>query len=133
MSKQMLILQLCCPHCKATLTEGNRVHLDAHVPSTHQDGEIFLSAVFGEYNIETTLTIPEGETVEFRCPSCDESIMLDFACKTCGAKMASLNQVEGSHVEFCSRRGCKGHTIGGHDDIDESMSLMNKKFNTPYD
>ena len=29
MSKQMLVLELCCPQCKALLTEGTKVHLDA--------------------------------------------------------------------------------------------------------
>ena len=133
MSKQMLVLQLCCPHCKELLTEGNRIHLDAYVKDSNRDGEVFLSAVFGEYSVEGTIDIPEGAMAEFRCPKCDQSIMIALYCRTCNAPMASLNQSGGGYIEFCTRRGCKGHAIGGAGDIDEMISLMNKKFNTPYD
>ncbi len=133
MSKQMLILQLCCPHCNALLTQENKVHLDAYVKDHNQDGEVRLSAVFGEYKIESSLEIPDGAIVEFRCPKCDTSVMLSIYCKICGAPMASLNQSGGGYIEFCSRRGCKAHALGGTGDIDDMMSLMNRKFNTPYD
>ena len=133
MSKEMLVLQLCCPHCKALLTEGSKVHLDAYLKDTNQDGSLYLSAVFGEYSIETTLDIPEGATAEFRCPKCDQSIMISLSCRACKAPMASLSQAGGGYIEFCSRRGCKGHAIGGQGDINDMITLMNKKFNTPYD
>ena len=38
--------------------------------------------------------------------------MLPLACKLCGAPMASLNIAKGGYLEFCSRRGCKGHALG---------------------
>jgi hypothetical protein len=133
MSKDMLVMQLCCPHCSEVLTEGNRIRLDAYLKDTNQDGELYLSAVFGEYDMQTTLDIPQGTTAEFRCPKCDQGIMISFYCRACNAPMASLNQVGGGYVEFCCRRGCKGHAIGGQGDIDDMISLMNKKFNTPYD
>ena len=133
MSKQMLIMDLCCPQCGELLTEGTKVHLDGYLKETNQDGEVFLSAVFGDYSIETDLDIKEGATVEFRCPKCDSSIMLPLMCKICGAPMASLNLRVGGYVEFCSRRGCKGHALGGVGDVDQMMSLMNKMFDTPYD
>lgn len=133
MSKQMLVLQLCCPHCNELLTEGNRVHLDAYLKDTHQDGALYLSAVFGEYSAESALDIPEGAVAEFRCPKCDQSVMISLYCRQCNAPMASLNQSGGGYIEFCSRRGCGGHAIGGQGDIDDMITLMNKKFNTPYD
>lgn len=133
MSKQMLVLQMCCPHCNALLTKGNRLHLDGYLKDSNQDGEVVMSAVFGEYGIETALDIPEGTVVEYRCPKCDMSIMIPARCRKCGAPMASINQVQGGYVEFCARRGCKGHALGGEGDIDEMITLMNKTFNTPYD
>ncbi|MDM7916171.1 MAG: hypothetical protein ACE15D_06490 [Candidatus Eisenbacteria bacterium] len=133
MSKHMLVLQLCCPQCGSTLTDGTKVRLDAHMKESHQDGEMTLSAVFGDYSIETDLALTEGATIEFRCPKCDASIMLPVTCKLCGAPMASLNLKTGGYLEFCSRYGCKAHAIGGVGDIDEMMSLMNKMFDTPYD
>jgi len=129
----MLILPLCCPQCAAELTEGTRVSLNAFVKETRQEGEMRLSAVFGDYSVETDLDVREGLIVEFHCPRCDASIMLPLACKICGAPMASLNLRNGGYVEFCSRTGCKGHAIGGMGDIDDMMSLMNRMFDTPYD
>lgn len=133
MSQQLLILELCCPQCGALLTEGTKVPLDAFIRETHQQGEMRLSAIFGDYTVESELTLQEGTMVEFRCPKCDSSIMLPLACKLCGAPMASLNLQSGGYVEFCSRRGCKGHALGGVGDIDQMMRLMNRMFDTPYD
>jgi hypothetical protein len=129
----MLVMNLCCPQCGELLTEGTKVHLDAQVKETKQDGEVFMSAIFGDYTIDTDLKIEEGNVVEFRCPRCDASIMLPLACKICGAPMASLNIQSGGYIEFCSRRGCRGHALGGVGDIDQMISLMNKMFETPYD
>jgi hypothetical protein len=47
--------------------------------------------------------------------------------------MASLNIVNGGSVEFCSRRGCKGHALGGFGDVDQMMTLVNNMFRTPHD
>ncbi len=133
MTKEMLLLEVTCPNCGDLLTEGRRVHLDAYVKETHQDGEVFLSAIFGDYAIETELEIPKGAVAEFRCPTCDMSIMLNTPCKLCDAPLASLNLREGGYLEFCSRRGCTGHALGGFGDIDQMISLVNRMFNTPHD
>ncbi len=133
MSKKMLLLELGCPYCHAELTHGDRVTLDAFIRDTHQDGQVSLSAVFGDYSVQTELEIPPGAVAEFRCPKCDASIMLAMPCKLCGAPMASLNITSGGYLEFCSRRGCKGHALGGVGDVDQMISLVNRMFETPYD
>ena len=133
MTKQMLVLELCCPQCGAALTEGARVHLDGHVRRSHQQGAISLSAVFGDDAVETDLALQEGDAVDFSCPKCEASVMLPLTCKICGASMASLNIAKGGYLEFCSRRGCKARVFGGTGDIDDMMSLMNRMFETPYD
>jgi hypothetical protein len=133
MSKQMLILDTSCPQCAAPLTDGGRIPLNAFVHDTHQEGEMRLSALFGDYSVETELELPPGSVVEFRCPRCEASLTLPLACKLCGAPMTSLNLVKGGYVEFCCRRGCQGHALGGIGDIDHMMSLMNRMFETPYD
>jgi hypothetical protein len=133
MSKQMLLLELVCPHCRAHLTHDDRVTLDAYIPDTHQDGQVSLSAIFGDYSVTTELAIPAGAIAEFRCPSCDASLMLAIPCKICGAPKASLNVASGGYIEFCSRRGCQGHALGGVGDIDQMISLVNRMFETPYD
>jgi hypothetical protein len=133
MSKRMLVLELACPHCRASLTDGMVVRLDGHVRETDADGEVLLSAVFGEYTVRSDLAITDGATVDFRCPTCEASLMLELACRQCGAKMVSLDLATGGYIEFCSRRGCRGHAIGGQGDPDEMMGLLNKMWKTPYD
>src|SRR5512136_396734 len=100
MSKQLLLLEACCPNCRAVLTEAQRVHLDAYVKDTNQDGAVYLSAIFGDYAIETDLKIPDGAIAEFRCPICEQSVMLEIACRLCGAPMASVNLQSGGVLEF---------------------------------
>ncbi|MGV8038680.1 MAG: hypothetical protein AB2L07_00870 [Thermoanaerobaculaceae bacterium] len=133
MTKQMLLMKLRCPQCRELLTQGSQVVLDAYVEATHQDGQVALSAVFGDYSLQTDLEIPEGAVASFRCPRCDSSLMVTAHCKICGASMVSLNIDEGGYLEFCGRRGCKAHSIGGVGDIDEMMNLMNRMMGTPYD
>ena len=133
MSKHMLVLQVTCPQCGALLTEGAKVHLDGYLSDTHQDGVVYLSAIFGDYTVESELEIKEGAVVDFRCPKCDSTVMLPLLCKLCKAPMVSLNLRGGGYLEFCSRRGCKGHALGGVGDIDEMMNLVNRMFDTPYD
>jgi predicted RNA-binding Zn-ribbon protein involved in translation (DUF1610 family) len=133
MTNRQLLLELSCPNCNRVLTKGTRVLLDAFVRDTHKEGQVALSALFGDYSVETELSIPEGAIAEFRCPECDASIMLALPCRLCGAPMASLNITSGGYLEFCTRRGCKGHALGGVGNIDDMISLMNKMFDTPYD
>jgi predicted RNA-binding Zn-ribbon protein involved in translation (DUF1610 family) len=133
MTSNLLLMELSCPYCNRVLTKGTKVLLDAFIKDTHQDGQVALSALFGDYAVETELAIPEGAIAEFRCPECDASIMLALPCRLCGAPMASLNIASGGYLEFCSRRGCKGHALGGVGNIDDMISLMNKMLETPYD
>jgi len=133
MTKQMLVLELACPQCGAALTEGTRVRLDGHVRRTHRHGPVSLSAVFGDYGVEADLPLEEGDAVDYSCPRCEASLMLPLACKLCGAAMASLDIARGGYLEFCSRRGCRAHALGGTGDLDDMMSLLNRMFETPYD
>ena len=133
MSKHMLVLELNCAQCGALLTDGTKVPLEAFVKETGREGEMRLSAVFGDYSVETDLAVSPGNIVEFRCPKCEAALSVPLACKLCGAPMASLNIKQGGYIEFCTRAGCKGHALGGVGDIDQMMSLMNRMFETPYD
>ncbi len=133
MSQQMLLLDVSCPNCGVVLTEGQKVHLDAYVKEMNQEATVYLSAVFGDYSLECDVKIPDGAIVQFRCPSCEQSVMLEMPCKLCGAPTVSLNLLKGGSLEFCSRRGCQGHALGGFGDVDQMMALINSMFNTPHD
>jgi len=133
MTQSLLLLEVTCPNCRSLLTRGQQVPLGIRRVKTGEDGEIRLSALFGDYAVETDLAIAEGETAEFRCPFCEQSLMVETACKLCGAPVASLNLQGGGSIEFCSRRGCRGHALGGFGDLDEMIELLNRMFKIPHD
>jgi hypothetical protein len=133
MDKPLLLLEVSCPNCRAVLTEGQKVHLEAYFKDTNRETTVYLSALFGDHAIASDAEIPQGAVGEFRCPRCDQSLMLQLPCRVCGAPMASLNIVTGGVVEFCARRGCQGHALGGFGDVDQMMALVNTLFNTPHD
>ncbi|HEY3381760.1 MAG TPA: hypothetical protein VGK32_08325 [Vicinamibacterales bacterium] len=133
MSQQLLLLDVRCPNCQAALTDGEHVVLGARVAGTQQEGVVRLSAMFGDYNIETDLPIGDGDVTEFSCPTCERSLTIDSRCKLCDASMASLNLAGGGSIEFCGRRGCRGHALGGFGDLDEMIDLLNRMFKIPHD
>lgn len=133
MSRQLLLMDLACPQCGAPVTAGDRVRLDARVRETGEAGVVVLSAIFGDYSVTSDLRVEEGMIVDFACPVCEASLMLPVSCKLCRAPMAALNLVRGGYLEFCSRRGCRAHGIGGVGDIDQLMGLVNRMLDTPYD
>lgn len=133
MSRQLLLMDLACPQCGAPVTDGDRVRLDARVRETGEAGVVVLSAIFGDYSVASDLRVEEGMIVDFACPTCEASLGLPVTCKLCRAPMAALNLVRGGYLEFCSRRGCRAHGIGGVGDIDQLMGLVNRMLDTPYD
>ena len=133
MTNPLLLLEVYCPNCKAPLTAAEQVVLQGHVASTDHDGEVRLSAVFGDSGVETDLAIGEGEVVTYTCPSCERSLTVETPCKFCGAPLASVNLPTGEALEFCGRTGCRGRVLGGYGDVDEMTDLLNRMFKIPHD
>ncbi len=131
MNNKLLLIEVICPKCGADLNEGDRIPLDGMVVDTGARGVIKLSAYFGEYGIETDLNLPQGALVRFYCPKCEESLMISQTCELCHAPLASLEIKKGGHVDFCSRRGCSGHALGGFGDVDQMIELLNRITDTP--
>jgi hypothetical protein len=132
-SQPLLLLEVHCPNCRATLTQGEQVVLLGHVVPAHQDGEIRLSALFGRDEVQTDLPVGEGDVVTFTCPACERSLTIDTPCRLCGGPLASVNLASGESLEVCGRRGCRGHALGGHGDVDEMTDLLNRMFKIPHD
>ncbi len=133
MSRDLLLLDLRCPSCGATLTEGDRVLLDGRVRRTGEDGAYTLSAAFGERDARSDLALEADDVVDLSCPKCEASLMLPLPCRLCGASLASLNAARGGGLEVCSRPACRAHALGGSGRIDDLMTLMHRMFDTPYD
>lgn len=133
MSRDLLVLALRCPSCAALLTEGDRVRLAGRLRGGGREGEVSLSAVFGDPGLETDLPLQDGDAVELSCPRCEAGLLLAHRCRLCGAPMASLEIDGGGALELCSRRGCKAQALGGAGNLDDMMTLMHRMFDTPWD
>jgi hypothetical protein len=132
-TQPLLLLEVHCPNCGALLTRGEQVVLLGHAVPSHQDGEIRLSAIFGRNDVQTDLTLGEGDVVTFSCPACEHALAIETPCGLCGAPLASVNLASGESMEFCGRRGCRGHALGGYGDVDEMTDLLNRMFKIPHD
>jgi hypothetical protein len=133
MDQPLLLLDVHCPNCKVALTSNEQVVLGAHMVGTEQEGEVRLSALFGDSRAESDLAIADGEAVTFTCPVCERSLTVETPCKFCGGPLASVTLASGEALEFCGRKGCRGHVLGGYGDLDEMNDLLNRMFKIPHD
>ncbi len=126
-----LMIQAVCPHCEKSLNEGEWIGLLIEVEG-QEKGEIKLSAYFGDYSVILPYPIEEGKIATFYCPHCNKELSTGNKCELCGAPLFRLKIKTGGYVDACTRKGCKGHAIGGFGDVDELMLLVNKLINSPF-
>lgn len=64
-----------CPNCDHQLTNNNQIHFIV-VTTSNQRGNLFLSAVPGDYGYESddTLVFNQGDKIDFFCPSCSSNL-----------------------------------------------------------
>jgi RNA polymerase subunit RPABC4/transcription elongation factor Spt4 len=126
-----LLLETTCPHCHADLNRGEWIDLGFRLPDGRQ-GAISLSAYFGDYSVKMPFFVEEGVLAMLACPHCQADLTSERKCSLCAAPMFSLGIKTGGAIDVCSRRGCKGHALGGFGDPDEMILLVNKLVDTPY-
>jgi len=121
-----------CPICGKSLMD--KKHLVDNKPSVFvkikfdgQEGDLRLSSIYGSYNLESSVEIPQDTVVRFFCPHCSAELKSDRKCDLCGAPMIPFNLIEGGGVHICSRRGCKGHSIE-FDDLELALRHFYNKF-----
>ena len=129
---EKLVVTLKCPHCKKSLMNENvqlndfesiKVTIKYH----DSEGDIYLSAVYGCYDIISRIDVPEEELVLFFCPECKSSLMLEKTCDECDAPLASIELKTGGRVQICSRRGCRYHAID-YSDPSQKISALYTAF-----
>ena len=126
----MIQVKVKCPHCDKSLME-EKTKID-EVPSIkviieykQKKGELFLSSLYGSYNVQSKLDVPKGAVVDFFCPYCGSSLKTGRICETCDAAMVGMNFHEGTRVQICSRRGCHKHLIEFEDLEKELLAFYN--------
>ena len=125
-----LKVQVKCPYCRQSLMDDEKT-IDG-LPSVKvliqfhdKKGLLYLSSIYGSYNIFSETHIPMDEIVLFFCPHCQSSLLTSALCEKCNVPMAAFELKQGGKVQVCSKRGCKKHMI--------EFSNLSQEISTFYD
>ena len=119
-----------CPYCKQSLMDDGQI-IDGYpsvkvvIQNSNKRGMLYLSSIYGSYNIISEFNIPMDEIVLFFCPHCQSSLLIKDLCDKCSAPMTLFELLQGGKVQICSRRGCKKHLIEFSDASQEISTLYN--------
>ncbi|MBN1619331.1 hypothetical protein JW890_01270 [candidate division WOR-3 bacterium] len=109
-------LSVKCPKCGNSLMDkehkiGGEPSVFFNIEYEGKKSWVRLSSVYGDYNHEIGVEMVHGKTADFFCPHCGENLAEDIPCSSCGALLCSVALDQGGLVNFCTRRGCKNHSI----------------------
>ncbi len=112
----MIHLNVKCPHCEKSLMDeqlkiDNYPSIKVKIGYKGKTGQLNLSALYGSYNINSELDVPEGELARFFCPYCDFELKSTRTCEVCNAPMVAFKSEHGGLLQICSRHGCKKHLV----------------------
>jgi len=119
-----------CPYCKQSLMDDGQI-IDGYpsvkvvIQNSNKRGMLYLSSIYGSYNIISEFNIPKDEIVLFFCPDCHSSLLIKDLCDKCSAPMTFFELLQGGKVQICSRRGCKKHLIEFSDLSQEISTFYN--------
>ncbi len=129
----MIEVRIKCPLCGKSLMDDSR-EIDGNASicvvgeAGGQKGKIWLSSLYGSYNVESQREISEGNVTTFFCPECHEELKSTRTCELCEAPMVPFGFAEGGTVQICSRRGCKRHLVEFSDIRAELRSFVDNYF-----
>lgn len=112
----LISLTVWCPLCSKSLMDKEKLidgkpSIKLGISDKDKTSIIFLSSYYGSYNYDSDFETVNDQVYNFSCPICEKHITSDIKCEDCSAMMIPLN-IEGvGIVKFCSRSGCKHHTI----------------------
>jgi len=128
----MIQVNVKCPHCgKSLMEEGHKI--DGHpsvkvlIEYEKKKSSLYLSSLYGSYNIETEVFVPEKKIAQFFCPNCQKELKSTRLCELCQAPMVAMNFESGGIIQICSRRGCKKHLIE-FDKLESELSAFYNKY-----
>ncbi|MEF3280555.1 MAG: hypothetical protein K6357_06275 [Elusimicrobiota bacterium] len=112
----MITVNVKCPHCGKTLIDKKKLidkkpAIAVKLTYAGKKSMLYLSSLYGSYNIESGIEVPRGKIAGFRCPHCDADLKSTRKCDICNAQMVAFDLKDGGQVQICSRRGCKKHII----------------------
>ncbi len=106
-------LQTYCPHCKKSLIDNQQLKLKIINGDT---GFLLMSPYLNVFSSKSTIVLPEDKKVtDIQCYHCDKSLLSETCnCQECGSPAAKLSVSARSRLVdfyFCSKKGCKWHSI----------------------
>lgn len=109
-------VKLKCVHCGHALMDhehlvDNVASIKLYVKIGEQEGYVWLSSIYGSYNLDSSFEIQNGDVAQFKCPECFHELKSEEVCDECGAHMVDFHLEDGGKVSVCSRAGCKKHLI----------------------
>ncbi len=115
-SKSLRIQHAMCPNRHNLMDTDHLIngYASITVKVKYKDvvGMIHLDPVYGSFKNVSEIDIPDGETVEFFCPTCGTTLILDHVvCDECGSNMCGVYLPHGGRVEACARNGCQNHNL----------------------
>ncbi len=129
----MVEVRIKCPACGESLMDETReIDGNAGIRVLGETGgrktKIWLSSLYGSYNVESEQEIAVGTVTTFFCPECGEELKSTRMCELCEAPMVPFGFAEGGTVQICSRRGCKRHLVEFSDIRAELRSFVDSYF-----
>ena len=125
-------LSLKCPHCGVSLMDpdshvDNETSIALHIDIAKKKGDINLSSIYGSYNYVCDVDCPHDAVAIFSCPSCGKDLNTKVECKVCKAPMASLILDMGGKISYCTRSGCKNHSVE-FEDLNNALRKMYQEY-----
>ena len=129
---EFISLKLKCPLCGESLMDhdhlvDNEPSISLNIEIGGKKGNIKLSSIYGSYNYDTDIEMPNGEIAKFYCPHCESNITSSNECLTCGADMVPFYLDMGGKVTICSRNGCKNHFVE-FEDLSVAMKRLYQEY-----
>ncbi len=130
----MIHLNVKCPHCEKSMMDeelkiDNYPSIKVKIIYKRKKGNLNLSSLYGSYNIDSELDVPEGEIARFFCPYCNAELKSTRTCDVCNAPMAAFKSAQGCLLQICSRHGCKKHLIE-FEDLDTEIRAFYDAYST---
>ena len=134
---EKIVVNVKCPYCRKSLMDEKKLIDDypsVKINIQHHDktGALYMSSIFGSYNILSDIYVPEEELALFSCPECNASLILKDLCEECKAPLAFLELKNGGTVQICSRRGCKYHFMD-YTNFAQKLSVFYDKYKKQAD
>ncbi len=128
----LLQLKLKCPKCNHSLMDDeNPINksssVSLNIKIKDKESWIRLSSLYGDYTHEIGIDMNPGGTARFYCPHCREELATEVLCDVCNAPMIPLLHEQGGIVKFCSRKGCKNHSVE-FKDVEQAAKIFYNKY-----